>query len=96
MEEDELTNNVEENEEYINVVDNDDDDEDGENNLIDQHDKHFNDSDLDAQENNLSNSKCTNCLQIFNNNALVSVTCWHVNCKSCWLKSINENKNCNF
>ncbi|CAF0978521.1 unnamed protein product [Brachionus calyciflorus] len=89
---DELTNKVEEeeNDEYINVVDNDDDE-----NLNQDSKNFFNDSDLDSQENNLSNSsKCTNCLQIFKNNALVSVNCWHVNCKTCWLKSINENKNC--
>lgn len=75
-----------ENEEYINVVDNDDEDI----NLIDQ------DKMSDEQDSLETNStKCLSCLQAFRNDALVSVVCWHVNCQDCWLKSISENKNCN-
>lgn len=50
--------------------------------------------DQEPLENNLT--KCLACLQPFSNDAMVSVVCWHVNCDNCWLKSINENKNCKF
>lgn len=74
-----------ESEEYINVVDNDDEDI----NLLDQ------DKMSDEQDSLETNSaKCLSCLQPFSNDAFLSVVCWHVNCHNCWLKSINQNKNC--
>ncbi|RNA21050.1 hypothetical protein BpHYR1_029621 [Brachionus plicatilis] len=83
-----LDNCEQENEEYINVVDNDDE----QNDLVQDQDKVCDDE--DSVENNLS--KCLGCLQVFSNDALISVACWHVNCHQCWLKAISENKNYNF
>ncbi len=40
-----------------------------------------------------SSSKCMLCCAPYKN-ALVSVNCWHVHCKTCWNKSLSEKKSC--
>jgi hypothetical protein len=75
----------------INVVD-DDEDEDEENDLNDgnintgvgemQYESETSDEDDGAK-------KCSSCSKVYKN-AMISVNCWHVNCKKCWTKSLEQ------
>merc|ERR1719468_501045 len=45
------------------------------------------------ESDNRETSRCLICMESYSN-ALISVNCWHVHCKHCWMQSLGAKKLC--
>ena len=47
----------------------------------------------ETNSNTRSNSTCQICSESYKQ-AMISVNCWHVHCRNCWLRSLSNEKFC--
>lgn len=45
------------------------------------------------ESDNRETTRCLICMESYSN-ALISVNCWHVHCKPCWMQSLGAKKLC--